>query len=345
MNKQFGQNLHSARKIAGMSMDGLAQSAGITKQSISKYEKGMMMPDSKILINLSNALKVKPDYFFRSCDISLQKIEFRKRKSLSNSDQGRIEALAYDHVRRVLELNNILGLESKFQNPFKDEVICSEEEIDGYADKLRDEWKLGRSALSNVLGLIEEHFIQVLEVEAPNEFDGLAAFCDGMPLIVINGTFDTVRKRFTVLHELAHIVLHFDPHFSEKQIEKMCHRFAGAMLVPSEKIYAVYGLKRTTIFKQEVIETKEEYGISVAALMHRLLNLGVISEQLFIRFRMNINKDRSEKNLGYYQGREEAEMFIQQLLTAVSQDVISEAKAADLLNISMGEFRKKYTTL
>lgn len=67
MNSLFSTRLKQARIMQGLSMDSLCEKANkaLSKQSISKYEAGKMMPDSKSLIILANALGVNIDYFFR----------------------------------------------------------------------------------------------------------------------------------------------------------------------------------------------------------------------------------------------------------------------------------------
>ena len=62
----FGKRLTSARKMAGLSLQALADKLGnvITKQSLNKYEQGIMKPDSSILIALANILNVSVDFFF-----------------------------------------------------------------------------------------------------------------------------------------------------------------------------------------------------------------------------------------------------------------------------------------
>ncbi|WP_298412052.1 helix-turn-helix transcriptional regulator, partial [Hydrotalea sp.] len=68
MDNVFGNRLVSARKMAGMSLQDLADRLKnvVTKQSLNKYEQGKMKPDSELLIALSNALNVPVDYFFSS---------------------------------------------------------------------------------------------------------------------------------------------------------------------------------------------------------------------------------------------------------------------------------------
>ena len=60
--------------MAGLSQEELSSRMGgkVTKQAISKYEKGLMMPEaSTTLIALSEALAVPVDYFFGRCRATL----------------------------------------------------------------------------------------------------------------------------------------------------------------------------------------------------------------------------------------------------------------------------------
>ena len=80
MKQIFSQRLKSARLMNGLSMDSLCEKINniVSKQSISKYEKGIMMPESTILIALSKALNVNVDFFFRPYYVTVEDIEFRK---------------------------------------------------------------------------------------------------------------------------------------------------------------------------------------------------------------------------------------------------------------------------
>ena len=72
MKQVFSQRLKSARMMRGLSMDDLRLKMGnmISRQAISKYEKGLMMPESTVLIAIANALGVSVDYFFRTNSIN-----------------------------------------------------------------------------------------------------------------------------------------------------------------------------------------------------------------------------------------------------------------------------------
>ena len=61
---QFPIRLHEARMMMGLSMDKLVERTGgaITKQSISRYEKGIMRPKRPALLALANALRISEKY-------------------------------------------------------------------------------------------------------------------------------------------------------------------------------------------------------------------------------------------------------------------------------------------
>src|SRR5271168_4127307 len=80
----FGNRLKLARKMAGMSLQDLSDTLNnrVTKQSLNKYEMGLMKPTSEILIYLSKVLHVKPDFFLKKHQIELGEISFRKKVGL-----------------------------------------------------------------------------------------------------------------------------------------------------------------------------------------------------------------------------------------------------------------------
>ncbi len=73
-------------------------------------------------------------------------------------------------------------------------------------------------------------------------FDGLSGWADErIPIIVVNKYFTIERKRFTALHELGHLLLNFAEELDPKFIEKLCQRFAGAILIPRETFFNELG--------------------------------------------------------------------------------------------------------
>lgn len=81
MRLLIGHRIKSARIMAGYSLRELSEALNgiISHTAISKYEKGVLMPDSQVLILLAKALNVKTDYFLRSQTVEISNLEFRKK--------------------------------------------------------------------------------------------------------------------------------------------------------------------------------------------------------------------------------------------------------------------------
>lgn len=340
-NKIFSQRLKSARKMAGLSMDELVKKIdnAVSKNSISKYEKAEMIPDSRILIKLANALSVKVDYFFRNVEVQLNAVEYRKKKTkLLIKAQESIEENVKDFVERITELELLLGIKKNFLNPLTENSIKNLDDLEKVAIELRDVWELGNDPISNVVDLLEDKGIKLIELDQDESFDGLSARVNGTYVIAYNKNFDSVRKRFTVLHELAHLILDFDVDVEESHKEKLCHNFASAFLMHKETFLKEFGQKRTKFTLEELIQLKSYFGASIQAIVYRAFNLGLLSESHKNQFfkawgKLGYRKDEP----GEYLSNEVPHRFEQLLRRAVAEDIISVNKASVLANLDVKE--------
>ena len=348
MKEIFSRRLKSARILAALSQDELVEKMGniVSKNAISKYERGQMIADSRILLALSKALNVKPDYFFHPFTVAIENVEFRKKQRLSVKEVNSIKQNVTDFIERYLEIEQFLDIATSFNNPVNDIVISTIEDIEKAVLKVREEWELGLNAMSNVIALLEDKEIKVIEIDAPVEFDGLSGWADGkIPIIVINKNYNVERKRLTALHELGHLILNFHKAVSNKEKENFCFQFAGAMLIPEPTLRQELGDKRSHILMPELIAIKETYGISIQAIMARAKGLGIISETRFVDFCKWISRNRTEEGYGAYKGYEHACRFKRLIYRAAAEEIISLSKAANLSNQKLAEFRKEFVTL
>jgi Zn-dependent peptidase ImmA (M78 family)/DNA-binding XRE family transcriptional regulator len=344
--KNFPERLKSARKMNGFSLQDLADKLDkkISKQALSKYETGQSVPELIMLSEISKALNVPQDYFFRSNSIELGNLSFRKLSKLSAKEQDIVIHKTKDFLERYLELEDILGIDSHFVNPVKKWVANSISDIEGIAERLRKEWDLGEDPLFNVIELLEDLKIKVFEIDADHSFSGMSTWVDNnLPVIVLNSNRDIPldRKRFTALHELGHLVLNLDQ-YSEKEQEGFCHAFAGAMLIPKSKVIDELGGHRQNIFMNELFALKKQYGISIQAIMYRAKTIGLISDSYFKLFTIRFNQSGYRKKEPVaYEGFEGSNRFKQLLLRAVAEEFISTSKGAVLNNQKLTAFRSE----
>lgn len=335
----------------GLSLQALADHIDnrVTKQALSKYEQGQMMPTGEIVNLLSEALQVRPDYFYSETQVTFGEIEFRKLKKYPAKEKSRIMEITRDKLRRYIELEEIVGIDSQLDNPLKDVSIrpdTAQQDIEKAAACLRDVWDLGSDPIANVIELLEDHHVKVVEIDSIVALDGFSTYInDKIAVIVLNKRkLDDCpdRKRWTALHELGHLLLEDLSTFAEKDKEKLCHYFAGALLFPEASIKEALGERRTRLSFQELGALKQQYGISMQAIVYRAKELGIINEnyfkQFFFMFRqMGYKVEEPTPYLGY----EQSTRFEQLLFRALAEEIISMSKAAALNNQKLAEFRQE----
>lgn len=342
--KNFPERLKAARKMNGYSLQNLSDKINnkVTKQALNKYEAGLSIPGPGLLMEISRALNVPLDYFYRSNSVELGNLSFRKLVKLSAKEQDVVVYRTKDFLERYLELEDILGIDSHFVNPVRNWNINTIRDIEDVAERLRKEWDLGEDPLFNVIELLEDLKIKVFEIETDDSFSGLSTWVDSsIPVIVLNKSKNVPldRKRFTALHELGHLVLDLQK-FSEKEQESYCHAFAAAMLIPRKKMIDELGGHRSNIFMNELVALKQQYGMSIQAIIYRAKTLGLVSEAYHRFFMIRLSKAGYRKEEPYpYAGFEGSNRFRQLLLRAVAEELISTSKGAVLNNQKLTAFR------
>lgn len=347
MNHIFADRFKSARLLNGLSLQDLANALDnkVTRQALHRYEKGEVIPDSEMVNLLSEALKVRPDYFFRDTKVEIGVIEYRKINRLSAKEEAKVVEQTREYLSRYLELEEILGLSNKFINHLSEyKNVTTYEQVNEAANYLRKKWELGTDPIFNIVELLEDKHIKVVKIDADLAFDGLQTWVNGtIPVVAYN-----VRKlekndriRFTLLHELGHLLLNFGD-ITEHQKETLCHQFAGAMLLPEETLKEELGSFRNRLFIPELGNIKKQYGISLQAIVMRAKVCGIINENYTKQFffmikQMNWKVDEPIQ----YEGVEESNRFDQLIYRALAEEQISMSKAASLKNQKLAEFRNE----
>lgn len=131
-----------------------------------------------------------------------------------------------------------------------------------------------------------------------------------------------------------------------KEKEGWCHWFAGAFLIPKEPFEERFGVNRVKISLNELIAMKREWGVSIAAIMKRACNLGLVTPGRYKTYCIVANKNRwNQDEPGDSFGDEQSSRFEPLVLRALAQELITASKAAGLLGISLPELRSRYTPL
>ena len=329
----LGERIKLGRKSSGLSLRALAEEVGVSAQAISKYERDQDVPSSGVLLRLAQALDVRVEFFFRQRPVSISAPDYRKRVALPRKQEEAVKARVQEWLERYLEAESFFDLEPMPQFDLPENMkrqVASVAEVEDVAVGLRQAWGLGLAPIENMIELLEDHGIKVGLVDAHDEFDGCIMWAnETIPVIVVKRDLPGDRQRFNLAHELGHLVL--DP-VSGVDIEKAAYRFAGAFLVPAQKVYFELGERRQSLDLLELHSLKHKYGLSMQGWTYRAKDLGILSSNaathLLRQFRQN---GRHRKEPGDQLPSEEPERMTRLILRALAEDLISESRAADLL--------------
>lgn len=348
----IGNRLKRAREALGMSLRELeaAIQGQVSAQAIGKYERGEMMPGSTILLALAKALQVSPEYLLSEREIKLTGVDFRKAPHAGAKEERAVEASILDQVERYLELEELMpGIDNVWIAPGEEAFAINRiEDAEEAAAALRRLWQLGIDPIPLMAELLEDKGVKVIALDLPENVSGSKAFVqrperEDVPVIVVNQGHNGERQRFTLAHELAHLVLRFSG-LSDAEQEKAADRFAGAFLMAKDMVLRLLGAHRTSVSIGELAELKKLFKVSIASLVVRCSQLGILNKAAYGRLWAQIrdmgwnSQASSEPNTLQPEVPQRMERLC---LRAVSEGAISEARAAELLNISVRELERR----
>ena len=337
----IGDRLKLARAAAGLSLRGLEERIAkrVTAQAIGKYERNETLPSAGVLVALSQALEVPLDFLFGSDELlTLEAVEFRSRSVFGWRDAGRLQAAVVDRIERYRAVEAALGLSALAWDrpraaPYP---VADLAEAERAARSVRSEWNLGLSGIANLVELLEERGIKVLQIELPDELAGIAAWVrppgePSLPVVVVNQGHPGERQRFTLAHELGHLVLSLE---HSTNSEKAADRFAGAFLIPAEALWTEVGKRRSHLGLKELLLLKKLLGASVQTLAYRCLELGIISQAHHRRLFRQFTEEGWRKPPYREPAKldpEESTRLERLCRRAVSEDLITESRAEELV--------------
>jgi Zn-dependent peptidase ImmA (M78 family) len=335
-----------ARRKAGFSLRDLSSAMGdrVTAQAIGKYERGEDIPSSGVLSALSKALGVSLSYLLDTQGVALSGVEFRTKANTTAKDRAHVETEVLEWIERYLQVELILDLDSaEWECPVRcPQHLKDVTEAERLANEARGAWNLGLDPIPNMTELLEEKGLKVLTVHLPERVSGFTCMVgrrDGrqdLPVIVVNNQFPLERRRLTLAHELAHRLIDTDS-LGDKEEEKAATLFAGAFLMPREHLLLEVGKHRNALGYKEIIDLKRVYRVSGMALLMRLRQLDVISQETLVYAFQSIARgwrthEPDELESPNERGqREKARRFERLCYRALAEGLISLSKGAELL--------------
>jgi len=270
-----GEMIQLAREARALTQTQLSEKTQISQASISKFERGELGVSEEQLQRLATVLDYPTSFFCRRnrlFGLSISGVYHRKRKSLSVLALKRIQA---EINIRTMEVQTLLeGAELESENEFCGfDVEDFHGDVEYIAALLRAKWRLPLGPVKSVIGAIESAGGIVVKCDfGTRKLDAQSHWIPGMPpLFFVNRDIPADRLRFTLSHEIGHIVMHRIP---TPNIEEEADLFASAFLMPRDEIMS----ELSPFSLERAMRLKRVWKVSIAALIMRAHHLGVIPE-------------------------------------------------------------------
>lgn len=124
------------------------------------------------------------------------------------------------------------------------------------------------------------------------ELSGMAYIKDGQPIIGVNSLHHPHRQRFTIAHEIAHLVLHRDYISANVHVDKAfkllrdpvaatgtdaleieANAFAAELLMPMDWLKEAMALEGELDDEASILAVSRKFKVSKSAIQNRLMNM------------------------------------------------------------------------
>lgn len=328
-----------ARYRAGLSIRQLADRTGVSHPAISQYETGRGKPSPIILSQLAMATGVSIDYLtYGDRPVSLAGLEGTHFRSLrSTAKQSRVRAWVWSET--VLDLVNVLERYVRLPGPDLPlvplEPDAKSSHILDAVNQLRDHWELVEGPIGFLVRHMERHGVMVSRL--PIADGGIDAYSQNQgshPVVVLGTNKENIaRSRFDAAHELGHLVCHPEADPGGVQ-ETQAHAFAAELLMPAGQM--VRFLPRRFDLGQYA-KLKQEWGVSIAALLFRARTLEIISEAAYRRAVVAMNSTYGRRNEPFQLTRPDEPTMLATAVTLVEQNGIFIEQIAAEARLSLAD--------
>jgi Zn-dependent peptidase ImmA (M78 family)/DNA-binding XRE family transcriptional regulator len=322
--------LEVARKRRGLTKTKLAEAAGISTRSLTKYEREGAIPTEATVARFSKALNFPVAFFFGETLEEPSKDGSSFRAFTSATAKQRDEALSSG----ALSMDLGRWIEARFTLPEPDVPTYQGIDPETAAEAVRDLWGLGTRPIRNMVHLLEAHGVRVFALpDIGREVDGFSIWQGSTPYVFLCTSKTAERSRMDAAHELGHLVLHAHGGPRGRDAEKEAHAFGAALLMPEQTILAEIPYGAT--FRQ-LVRAKSKWKVSVLNLARRAHDLDLLTEWQYRSICVEAAK-RGKENEPAPMKHRETSQILDKVFRALRSEGVSRAAVARELQIPLEE--------
>jgi Zn-dependent peptidase ImmA (M78 family)/DNA-binding XRE family transcriptional regulator len=284
-NAEFRDRVKRLRLVRRWDQHELARRAGTSATVISQIEQGRTTPTSAQIAGIASALGYSPEYL--TAELNLLPTTRPWLRAYADASKREADArtasatVAAEYIRR-LDLSPLPNLLPAFKGELDDDDAIEEAAADVRVLADLDE----QAVVANAIRAAERLGCIVLPLESElGRHLGMSVRADQLPIVcVAKDDVPGDRQRWTVAHELGHLVLHGQsppPRDAQAaaRMEKQAHRFAAAFLGPGDALIETLREHGGKVTLRALAEVKAVWGIAIKALVGRFQSLGLIDAE------------------------------------------------------------------
>ena len=335
--------LRLARQSRNLTQDELATQAGVLRSLLARYEVGMLTVPDDALSRLAGALDYPIGFFCRTptlLGVGGDPIFHRKRQRLPTKALHHAHACA--EVRR-LEITTLLySLDEAVSSlpEYPEELFDDPARI---ARTVRTAMNIPPGPVFNLTAKLEHNGCMVVAHDFKSRYlDGFSMRPSYPPSFIhLNAELPPDRWRWTLAHELGHLVMHFELMESPRLLEEQANLFASEFLTPAHEIAP----QLAGLTFQKLSGLKMEWGVSMQSLITRAYHLNIISnrqrQSMFTRMAKAGYRTREPATLD--PPMEKPTMMAQLARRHYTEFGYSQEELARLLTINERDLMRHYT--
>ena len=368
MSENIKSNLLRLRVSGAMTQSAVADAIGISLLAYRNIESGESLPSTNTLEKLAKLFNVKPGEFWEEPEQTIKAVRFRALESKNIRKREEIIYTVADWLKEFNKLLEQLGQETKYEYKLKNISGTTTNPIE-MSEKARKQLGISdNEPIRDICSLIESRAgIKIYAKEFfSDSFFGLSLIDNKSDKVIVVNTWNKIsveRRKFTVAHELGHILLHensYQENITDEnpQEEQEANRFASYFLMPKEMFIKEWLKYDNYSFVDKVIKIKQTFGVSYQVVLYRLYDIlkatgndnnfnvwntfrneykskyGIILGKKDEMLPMNENiKELQSLSSTFYYGRGIADLVKQ----AFSQKIIDKNECARILKLTVEE--------
>lgn len=327
----IGERVRHARDFCGLTQTALAELADLAQSKVSDIEAGRSgRPKPEDIQRIARATGFPVGFFDLGALPDLPDGNFRRLKRGKARVTRQIRAQARQIVELVQRAESEVSMPPVRIKPVRS--VVDVEAIEAFAADVRDEAGVGyRDPIPNLTRAVERAGVVVVGLpnEIPDHF-GFSAWPDfgfgGRPIVAFARDEPGDRQRFTIAHELGHLLLHSpmrDDELAPGDAEKEANRFAGALLLPREPAQEAM---RPPLTLTTLAHVKATFGASIGMCAYRARDLGLITDARHVSIRKQMTS-RGWHRTEPVEVPQEQPLLIRKVLNLVGQGESVSARA------------------